>query len=252
MSLTLKQLQSMLKDISSMKDKLEMAISKKGGKTKKSSSSDDECGSVASTKSKRESTNPWLKWTKYCKETFTEEYNDFASKQGTKQGIVPKFASYCRDDIKASEYRDFIIALTGEEPKPKQVRKMKKSDDDEEKPKKVAKKSKDDDDEVEKPKAAASASKKTSKKTKDEEAEEKPKKTATKKSSKKAKDEEAEPEEKKPMSLKKFKLDGASYLRDKETNLCYTLTEENAPGECVGIYDAASNIINPVSADDDI
>ena len=241
-----------------MKEKLEMAISKKGGKTKKSSSSDDESGSVASTKSKRESTNPWLKWTKYCKETFTEEYNDFASKQGTKQGIVPKFASYCRDDIKASEYRDFIITLTGEEPKPKQVRKTKKSEDAEEaeeKPKKVtkkaAKKSEDEDEEDEKPKAA-SASKKSSKKAKDEEAEEKPKKSAAKKSSKKSED--AEPEEKKPMTLKKFKLPGTgtAYLRDKETNLCYMIGEEGSPGECVGIYDAVSNIINPVSADDDI
>jgi hypothetical protein len=250
----------MLKDISSIKDKLEKAITKKGGKSKKSSSSDDETESVVTIK--RESTNPWLKWTKYCKETFTEEYEAFAKERDTKQGIVPKFASYCRDDIKKDEYRDFIIALTGEEPKPKQVRKPKKSEDDSasEKPKKVtkklAKKSDDDDEEEEeeveeKPKAAAS--KKAVKKPKDEEVE-KPKKAAvaSKKAVKKPKDEDAEPEEKKPMALKKFKLDGTTYLRDKETNLCYTLTEENAPGDCVGIYDAASNIINPVSADDDI
>lgn len=49
----------------------------------------------------------WIAWTKYVKDTYAEEYAEFAAAQETKKGVLPAFAKQCRDATHTEEWAEF-------------------------------------------------------------------------------------------------------------------------------------------------
>jgi hypothetical protein len=52
----------------------------------------------------------WIAWTKHVKDTYAEEYAEFAAAQETKKGVLPAFAKQCRDESHAEEWAEFETA----------------------------------------------------------------------------------------------------------------------------------------------
>ncbi len=59
--------------------------------------------------------NAWQAWTVYAKETYPEQYKEFADELEEKGGVAPKFASYLRESA-ADEYNDFVAKYKAENP----------------------------------------------------------------------------------------------------------------------------------------